>query len=100
LTIARGHVTLRHMRKVTIRELHSRTGEVVRQARRHGEIRVTDHGQVVAKILPESEPSFVPYFARRQYLNPETKRLIESGCSGARGTDSTVAISEDREDRA
>jgi prevent-host-death family protein len=86
------------MKTVTIRELHSRTGELVRQASRHGEIRVTDNGRIVAKILPEAEPALVPYFARRK-VSPAFKRLDESGKTG-RGTDSTIAISEDREDRA
>ena len=87
------------MQTVTIRELHSRTGELVRQASRHGEIQITDHGQVVAKILPEAEPASVPYFALRRYVSLGIKRLIESGRLGRRGTDSTIAISEDREDR-
>lgn len=85
------------MKTVTIRELHARTGELVRQAARHGEIRVTDSGRIVAKILPEAEPASVPYFARRKF-SPAFKRLDESGKTG-RGTDSTVTISEDREDR-
>jgi prevent-host-death family protein len=85
------------MMTVTIRELHARTGELVRQAARHGEIRVTDSGRIVAKILPEAEPAQVPYFARRK-VSPAFKRLDESGKTG-RGTDSTTAISEDREDR-
>ena len=88
------------MKTVTIRELHSRTGELVRQASRHGEIRVTDNGRIVAKILPEAEPASIPYFARRQYVSPAVKSLIESGRLGRRGTDSTIAISEEREDRA
>jgi prevent-host-death family protein len=88
------------MKTVTIRELHARTGELVRQASRHGEIRVTDSGRIVAKILPEAEPTQVPYFARRRYVNPRMKRLIETGRLGRGGTDSTMAISEDREDRA
>jgi prevent-host-death family protein len=87
-----------HMKTVTIRELHARTGELVRQAARHGEIRVTDSGRIVAKILPEGEPAQVPYFARRK-LSPAFRRLDESGKTG-RGTDSTIAISEGREDRA
>jgi len=87
------------MKTVTIRELHSRTGELVRQASRHGEIRVTDNGRVVAKILPEAEPAQIPYFARRQYLSPKVKKMIESGSLGRGGTDSTIAIAEDREDR-
>ena len=86
------------MKTVTIRELHSPTGELVRQAFRHGEIRVTDNGRVVAKILPEAEPAPIPYFARRK-LSPAFKRLDESGKTG-RGMDSTIGISEDREDRA
>ena len=86
------------MKTVTIRELHSRTGELVRQAFQHGEIRVTDNGRVVAKILPETEPAQVPYFARRK-VSAAFRRLDESGKTG-RGTDSTIGISEDREDRA
>ena len=85
------------MMTVTIRELHARTGELVRQAARHGEIRVTDSGRIVAKILPEAEPAQVPYFAGHK-VSPAFKRLDESGKTG-RGTDSTTAISEDREDR-
>jgi len=87
------------MKTVSIRELHSRTGELVRQASQHGEIRVTDHGRVVAKILPEAAPAPVPYFARRRYISTRIKRLIESGTLGRGGTDSTVAVGEDREDR-
>ena len=87
------------MKTITIRELHSRTGELVRQASHYGEIRVTDNGRVVAKILPEAEPAEIPYFARRRYISPAVKKLIESGGLGAGGTDSTQAISEDREDR-
>ena len=86
------------MKTVTIRELHSRTGELVREASRHGEIRVTDNGRIVAKILPEAEPAQVPYFARRK-VSPAFKRLDESGKTG-RSTDSTIGISEAREDRA
>ncbi len=85
------------MKTVTIRELHTRTGQLVREAARHGAIRVTDRGRTVAKIVPEREPDRVPYFARRR-MSPAFKRLDESGRTGL-GTDSTVAISEDREDR-
>jgi prevent-host-death family protein len=87
------------MKTVTIRELHARTGELVRQASRDGEIRVTDSGRIVAKILPEAEPPQIPYFARRRYVSAKIKKLIETGRLGRGGTDSTAAISEDREDR-
>ena len=86
------------MKTVSIQELHTRTGELVRAASRHGEIQVTDRGRVVAKIVPQAEPAEVPYFARRK-PSAAFKRLDESGKTG-RGTDSTKAISEDREDRA
>ena len=85
------------MKTVTIRELHNRTGELVRQASQHGEIRVTDNCRIIAKILPEAGPSQVPYFARRK-VSAAFKRLDESGKTG-RGTESTLGISEDREDR-
>ena len=85
------------MKTVTIRELHTRTGRLVREAARHGEIRVTDRGRVVAKLVPEAEPAQVPYFARRK-VSAAFKRLDASGKTG-RGTDSTIAISEDRQER-
>ena len=86
------------MKTITIRELHTRTGELVRQASSHGEIWVTQHGQVIAKILPATEAPRSPYFSRRK-PSSAFKRLDASGKTG-RGTDSTAGISEDREDRA
>lgn len=89
---------MRHMKTITIRELHNRTGKLVREASRHGEIRITDNGRVVARILPQDEPPRVPYFSRRK-PSAAFRKLDESGKTG-RGTDSTIGISEDREDRA
>ena len=86
------------MKTVSIRELHSRTGQLVRAAARHGEIRVTDRGRVIAKIVPETDPAEIPYFARRN-MSPAFRRLYQSGRLGAGGTDVTQLISEDREDR-
>jgi len=85
------------MKAVSIRELHNRTGHVVREASRHGEIRITDNGEVIAKIVPEIKRARVPYFARRK-PSAAFKRLDQSGKTGL-GTDSTQMISEDREDR-
>ncbi len=86
------------MKTVSIRELHSRTGQLVRSAARHGEIRVTDSGRVIAKIVPEAQRAEVPYFARRK-MSAAFRRLYRSGRLGAGGTDVTQLISEDREDR-
>ena len=84
------------MKTVTIRELHARTGKLVREAVQHGEIHVTDNGRSVAKILPMTESNEVPYFARRK-LSSAFQKLDKNGRAG-RGTDATQIISEDRED--
>src|ERR1041385_7503895 len=85
------------MKTITIRELHERTGEWVRKVHKHGEIVVTDRGEPIAKIVAQSPPAKTPYFARRKLL-PEFEKLDAANkLSG--GTDSTVIISEDREDR-
>jgi prevent-host-death family protein len=86
------------MKTVTLRELHAKTGELVREASRHGEIRVTDRGRTIASILPQSGEAEIPYFARRK-TSRAFRKLDESGKTG-RGTDVTEQISEDREDRA
>jgi prevent-host-death family protein len=97
LTLLEVCDTVRHMKTVTIRELHAKTGELVRDASRHGHILVTDNGKTIAKIVPETNETGVPYFANRK---PSTAfgKLDGSGKTG-RGTDATQLISEDREDR-
>ena len=85
------------MKTVSIRELHGRTGELVRSASRYGEIQVTDNGRVVARILPQAPPPAVPYFSRRR-PSVAFKKLDSRGRTG-QGTDSTVSISEERDDR-
>ena len=86
------------MKQITIRELHSRTGHWVRQAAQIGEILVTDHGEKVARLVPEPESNRAPYYARR-ILRKGFKRLEDSGKLRG-GQDSTTGISEDREDRS
>jgi prevent-host-death family protein len=85
------------MKTVTIRELHAKTGELVREASKHGEILVTDNGRTIAKILPQTQDSQIPYFARRK-PSPAFRKLDASDKTG-RGTDITQLISDDREDR-
>ena len=82
---------------MTIRELHAKTGQLVRDALRHGHILVTDNGRTIAKIVPETTESEVPYFAHRKSSKAFAK-LDASGQTG-NGTDATQLISEDREDR-
>ncbi len=85
------------METISIRELHARTGHWVRRANELGEIHVTDNGATIARILPQPKKAREPYFARMRY-SPEFQKLQESG-KLSRGTDSTIIISEDREDR-
>ena len=82
------------MKTISIRQLHEKTGQWVRLVRRHGEIVVTDRGEAVARITPETPRPKRPYFARR-VLSPAFRKLASTG-KLARGTDSTVGISEDR----
>ena len=83
------------MKTISIRELHAKTGKYVRNVAEAGEIYVTDRGKTIAKIVPEHEQHEVPYFARRK-LTPAFKKIMHK-LKG--GTDSTILISEDREDR-
>jgi prevent-host-death family protein len=48
------------MKRISIRELHEKTGEYIRQASKAGAIYVTDHGKTVAKIVPEEGPPQTP----------------------------------------
>ncbi|MGE3310407.1 MAG: type II toxin-antitoxin system Phd/YefM family antitoxin [Limisphaerales bacterium] len=86
------------MKTVTLRELHARTGEWVREASRCGQIVVTDNGRPIARIVPETEGTGVPFFAERK-PSKAFRILDESGKTGG-GPDVTRIISEGREDRA
>ena len=88
------------MKTISIRELHARTGKWVRQVNEQGAILVADDGRTVVRMVPETPPPDVPYFARRHYNNPTMARLIQSGKLGGGGADVTKAISDEREDRA
>jgi prevent-host-death family protein len=85
------------MKAVSIRELHAKTGELVREASQHGHILVTDNGRTIAKIVPETNGTGVPYFAQRK-VSTAFAKLDASGKTG-NGADATQSISEDREDR-
>lgn len=51
------------MKTVSLRELHARTGEWVREASRSGAVVVTDNGRPIARIVPESANAALPFFA-------------------------------------
>ena len=51
-----------HMKEISIRELHRRTGAWVRAARKYGSIIVRDRNVAVARIVPVSEEPLVNVF--------------------------------------
>jgi prevent-host-death family protein len=83
------------MKTISIRELHEKTGALVREAAEYGEILVTDRGKAVAKILPETERKDAPYFSNRKVSSAFRKLLDRGKLQG--GADSTIIISEDRD---
>ena len=83
------------MKKISIRDLHEKTGKYVRGVEKGGEIYVTDRGKTVAKIVPQDRPSEIPYFARRK-LTTAFRKLMRNGTLRG-GTDSTQIVSEDRD---
>lgn len=85
------------MKRISIRELHEKTGALVREARRLGGLIVTQRGTPVARIEPvDSRPQVNPFRDRK--LLPGYARLVRSGKLG-RGTESTRIVSEDRDGR-
>src|SRR5437667_10608764 len=47
-------VTMSHMKEISIRELHRRTGAWVRNARKYGSILIRDRNTPVARLVPIS----------------------------------------------
>jgi prevent-host-death family protein len=85
------------MKQISIRELHEKTGSLVREAKRLGGLLVTDRGKPVARIEPvDRTPAPNPFRTRK--LLPAYERLLRSG-KLRRGSDSTRIVSEDREGR-
>ena len=83
------------MKIISIRELHEKTGEWIREAAEHGEILVTNRGKAVAKILPDTDRKEAPYFSNRRMSSAFRKLQGRGKFQG--GTDSTLIISKDRD---
>ena len=85
------------MKQVTLRQLHEKTGSLVRDAKRLGGLIVTDRGKPIARIEPvvaRRTPN--PFLSRR--MLPKYQRLLRSGRLGS-GEDSTQIVSDDRDER-
>jgi antitoxin (DNA-binding transcriptional repressor) of toxin-antitoxin stability system len=67
------------MKQVTLRELHERTGTLVREAVRLGGMMVTDRGNPIARLEPAGQrPSDKPFKHRRILAQEMTRRLQSS----------------------
>ena len=84
--------TLSHMKTISIRELHEKTGEWVRLAERHEQIIITERGKPVAALAPFRTQAKANRFTGRKLL-PAYKKL-SGKLSG--GTDSGAILSEER----
>lgn len=83
------------MKRVSLRELHDKTGSLIRDASRVGGLIVTDRGTAIARIEPvDSRPAPNPFLSRK--VLPAYQRLLRSGRL-RRGTDSTQSVSDDRD---
>jgi prevent-host-death family protein len=78
------------MKRVSIRELHLRTGAWVRQVATQGRVVITDRGRPVASLVPHREDDAGTSFSARRLL-PEFAAL-----GPVRG-DSSKSVSEDRD---
>jgi prevent-host-death family protein len=81
-----------HMKTISIRELHQRTGAWVKRAAELGPITVTERGRPVARLeAVESVGRKNPFLTRK--LRPGYKRLIGKLTGGP---DTVAIVSEDR----
>lgn len=82
--------------EIPIRELHARTGHYVRKAANEGRILVTHRGQPMAELRPLSGET-----ARTDGATWKDREILEAFSEVMNepigGTDSVLAVSEDRE---
>ena len=81
-----------HMKEVSIRELHRRTGVWVRNARKYGAILVRDRNIPVAKLVPVSSEPEENLFKKWKPV----KKFVAALDRPVSGTPVQDIISEDR----
>jgi antitoxin (DNA-binding transcriptional repressor) of toxin-antitoxin stability system len=64
-----------HMKEISIRELHRRTGAWVRDARKYGSILIRDRNTPVARLVPIDEKPAVNLFEKWKPLRKFAKAL-------------------------
>ncbi|MBA3963920.1 MAG: type II toxin-antitoxin system prevent-host-death family antitoxin [Chthoniobacterales bacterium] len=81
------------MKTISIRQLHEKTGEWVRQAEAHEQIIITERGRPIAALAPYTAPARGNRFRERRLLPAYQK--LRGKLSG--GTDSSAILSADRD---
>src|SRR5437868_6356978 len=71
------------MKTISICELHARTGQMVREAFRYREIRITDRGRVDAGIVPHSRHSKSPTSSAASLRQPSRSWMKAGRPAGA-----------------
>ena len=84
-----------HMKTISIRELHLKTGTWVKRTAELGSITVTERGRPVARLEAVVEPRRKNRFLTRR-LRRGYKRLMGKLTGG---TDSVTIVSDDRDGR-
>jgi antitoxin (DNA-binding transcriptional repressor) of toxin-antitoxin stability system len=82
-----------HMKEISIRELHRRTGAWVRESRKHGAILIRDRKIPIAKLVPISGEPVENLFEKWKPLRKFAKALDQP----VRGKPVEDIIGEDRE---
>lgn len=85
--------TLCHMKVITIRELHEKTGHWVRAAGRYQNLVVTDRGRPIATLGPAPVVAAGNPFRQRRVL--PAYAAVQAKLSG--GTDSALIVTDDRD---
>jgi prevent-host-death family protein len=77
------------MKRVSIRELHLRTGDWIRRTAKEGKIVVTDRGRPIASLIPYEQEETGTRFSDRRLLPAFASMPRVPG-------NSTVEVSDDR----
>ncbi len=89
---------MRHMKTISLRELHNNTGKWVRAAKDEEEIKITDRGVEVAVLTPTKKAKRRKYSWANRPLLPGYRAAMTAGKLKS-NTDSSIGISEDRTSR-
>ena len=84
--------------RVSVRELHARTGHYIRKAAARQRVIVTDNGRAIAEVVPLVDAPAAPFFARR-ILRPDFRKMAEQGKFRPRAQDRDITdlISQGRD---